>query len=259
MRLTNLNVGIYEFTGCAGDALTVVHSEDELLDFFSVVNVSSFLMAKADNVEEKLDVAVIEGSIATEDQIKHLKEIAARSKVIVAIGICASFGGIQAMKHGQGGWQERFKKVYGKSENEVGISKPFESRPISDFVKVDYIVPGCPIDKNQFFKVFTRLINGAPPEAMSVPVCVECKWKANECLLLKNVPCLGPITSSGCGAACPSYNLPCLGCWGPYEEANITAQYHLLKEKGFESEEIKARIRNYGGSKAAELLKEAGV
>ncbi len=254
MRLTDLKVGIYEFTGCAGDALTVVHSEDELLDFFSVVNVSSFLMAKSDNTEEELDIAVIEGSIATQEQAEHLKEIAARSKTIVTIGICSSFGGIQAMKTGLGGWQERFKKVYGKTEDEVGMSRPFESRPVSDFVKVDYIVPGCPIDKNQFFKVFTRLINGAPPEAMSVPVCVECKWGMNECLLLKDVPCLGPITASGCGAACPSYNLPCVGCWGPYEEANVTAQYHLLLEKGYKSDDIKARIRNYGGNKAAELL-----
>jgi sulfhydrogenase subunit delta len=258
MKKTNLKVGIYEFTGCAGDALTVIHSEDELLDFLTVVNVSSFLMAKSDNVEEKLDVAVLEGSISTEEQARHVREIAARSNTVVAIGICAAFGGIQAMKTGQGGWQERFRKVYGKSEDEVGNSKPMEAKPVSDFVKVDYIVPGCPIDKNQFLKIFTRLINGAAPEQLSIPVCVECKWNANECLLLKDVACMGPITASGCGAACPSYNLPCVGCWGLYDEANITAQYHLLLEKGFKSDDVKARIRNYGGSKAAELLKQVG-
>ncbi|MBN1504327.1 MAG: hypothetical protein JW952_04615 [Candidatus Eisenbacteria bacterium] len=256
MRKTNLKVGIYEFTGCAGDALTILHAEDELLDFLTVVDVSSFLMAKSDNVEGKLDIALLEGSISTEEQARHVKEIAARSKVIVAIGICAAFGGIQAMKTGQGGWEERFRKVYGKGPDEVGNSRPMEARPVGDFVKVDYVVPGCPIDKDQFLRTFTRIINGASPEQMSMPVCVECKWRGNECLLLKGVPCMGTITSSGCGAACPSYNMPCFGCWGLYNEANVLAQYHLLLEKGFKSDDIKARIRNYGGAKAAELLRD---
>jgi sulfhydrogenase subunit delta len=256
MKKTNLKVGIYEFTGCAGDALTVIHSEDELLDFLTVVNVSSFLMAKSDNVEEKLDVAVLEGSISTEEQARHVKEIAARSKTIVAIGVCAAFGGIQGMKIGQGGWEERFKKVYGRNPSDVGNSMPMEARPVGDFVKVDYVVPGCPIDKEQFLKIFTRLINGASPEQLSMPVCVECKWNGNECLLVKGAACMGTITACGCGAACPSYNIPCFGCWGLYDGANLTAQFHLLLEKGFKSEDIKTRIRNYGGSKAAELLKE---
>jgi sulfhydrogenase subunit delta len=256
MRRTNLKVGIYEFTGCAGDALAILHSEDELVDFFTVVNVSSFLMAKRDNVEEKLDVALIEGSITTEEQKEKLIEIASRSKQVFAIGICACFGGIQSMKLGLGGWEERFKKVYG--QDKIPIGKAFESRPIDDFVKVDGYIPGCPIDNQQFFHAFTRIINGNNPELYGFPVCMECKWKENQCLLVKNMLCLGPLTAAGCGGACPSYNIPCVGCWGPYEEANLLAQYHLLLEKGFKAEDIKGRVRNFGGKKIVEYLKQLG-
>ncbi|MFH0778535.1 MAG: hypothetical protein V2A71_07890 [Candidatus Eisenbacteria bacterium] len=256
MRKTGLKAGIYEFTGCAGDALTVVHSEDELVDFFTVVDVASFSMAQRNNVEGNLDVAFIEGSITTREQEKKLKEIASRSKTIVAIGTCACVGGLQSMNLELGGWEERFKKVYGRDR--VPIVDAFESQPVDNFVQVHYYVPGCPIDARQFFTAFTRLINGNPPELYGFPVCTECKWKENECLLLKDIPCLGPLTAAGCHAACPAHNLPCVGCWGPYEEANLLSEYHLLLEKGFTGEEIKRRVRNFGGKKILEHLKQLG-
>ena len=256
MKESKLKVGVYGFTGCAGDQLTIVHSEDELLDFFRSVDVCSFSMAQRNNREEQLDIALIEGSITTEEQKEKLKEIASRSRMIVAIGICACAGGIQSMKTGEGGWEARFKKVYG--DNPPAIVKAFESRPIDDFVKVDYYIPGCPIDKDQFLRAVSRLIHGNPPELYRFPVCMECKWRENECLLLKGIPCVGPLTAAGCRAACPSHNLPCVGCWGLYEESNMSAEHHLLLEKGFDIDEIKRRMRSFSGTKILDYFKQLG-
>jgi len=256
MKNNKLKVGVYGFTGCAGDQLTIVHSEDELLDFFSSVEVSSFSMAQRDNKEGKLDIALIEGSITTQEQKEKLEEIASRSTMVVAIGICACSGGIQAMKVGHGDWHERFKDVYGN--NPPTIVKAFESRPIDDFVKVNYYIPGCPIDKDQFLRALSRMIHGNRPELYRFPVCMECKWKENECLLLKGIPCVGPLTASGCRAACPSHNIPCVGCWGLYDEANLGAEYHLLLEKGFNMEEIKRRMRTFGGTKILDHFTKLG-
>ncbi|KPJ59685.1 MAG: hypothetical protein AMJ46_10050 [Latescibacteria bacterium DG_63] len=257
MRRTEMKVGIYEFTGCAGDALTIVHSEDELLDFFSVVDVCSFSMVQRDNREVELDIALIEGSITTREQKEKLIEVASRAKTVVAIGTCACVGGIQSMKLGLGGWEERFKKVYGQERPSIG--EAFESEPVDSFVEVHYYVPGCPIDRNQFLRAFTRIMNQDPPELYQFPVCMECKWKESKCLLLEGIPCLGPLTAGGCSAACPSHNLPCVGCWGPYEEGNLVSLYHLLLEKGFTSAEIKRRVRNYGGKKILEHLEKLGA
>ncbi len=256
MRERKLKVGVYGFTGCAGDQLSIIHSEDELLDFFSSVDVCSFSMAQRNNKEEDLDIAFIEGSITTEEQKKKLVEIDSRSATIVAIGICACFGGIQSMKVGEDDWKKRFNAVYG--ENPPKIVTAFESRPIDDFVTVDYYIPGCPIAKDQFQRAFSRLIHGNPPELCGFPVCTECKWKENECLLLKDIPCIGPLTTAGCGAICPSHNLPCVGCWGLYEEANCGAEYRLLLEKGFDMNEIKRRMRSFGGTKVLAHIEQLG-
>ncbi len=74
-------------------------------------------------------------------------------------------------------------------------------RPLSDFVKVDVAIPGCPMENSDFLRVTANLLNGDLPQFPVYPVCLECKMKENDCLLVKrNVPCAGPVTVAGCGA-----------------------------------------------------------
>ena len=247
-------VGLYGLTGCNGDQLTIVHTEDRLLDFFDSANVKSFSLAKSDNDDSELDIALVEGSISNQEQVEHVKEVRERSKFLVAIGNCACYGGIQAMELGGKGWDQRFKKVYG--DGFFKLRTPIESKPIDVFVKVDFYIPGCPINADQFFYCFAHFLQGDMPVFPDYPVCAECRWRENDCLLLKGILCLGPLTAAGCGACCLSNNLPCLGCWGPVEEANVGSEFNLLREKGFSVEEIKRRFRIHTGSGMMKPLKK---
>ena len=247
-----LKIGIYGFTGCAGDQLAILHWEDELLSIFNDADIKSFVMAKSDNEETELDIAFVEGSISTKEQIERIKEIRERSKIVVAIGDCACYGGIQAMYYGDGSYKERLKEVYG--DIKFTHDTPVESKPISDYITVDYIVPGCPISKEHFLSVFMKLVNGLIPDRYPMPVCMECKWKGNACLLLKGQPCLGPIISAGCGAICPSHNIPCIGCWGLVDDANLKSQIELLMEHGMKLDDIISRVKIFGGSEATKKL-----
>jgi sulfhydrogenase subunit delta len=151
------------------------------------------------------------------------------------------------MENEKNTWAARFKKVYGTKP--PTITKPFESKPVDAFIPVDYYLPGCPIDANQFLYNFARILRGLPIDIPKTPVCLECKWRENECLLLKNIMCLGPVTATGCNARCPSHNLPCVGCFGPADEGNLTSEFNLLKEKGFTFPEIERKLRMFGGVK----------
>lgn len=253
MEKKKLDIGLYGFTGCNGDQLVVVHSEDKLLDFFGAANVKSFSLAKSDNDESALDIAFIEGSICNQEQAEHVKHIRERSKLLVAIGSCACYGGIQSMQV-KPSWEARFKKIY--AENQLELRKPTPSKPVGDVVKVDFCVPGCPIDADQFFYIFGQLLHGNIPAMPDYPVCADCRWKENECLLLKGVFCVGPLTASGCGAVCPSHNLPCLGCWGPVKEGNVDSQFALIKEKGYSAEAIQNRFSMHSGTGISETLKK---
>jgi len=247
-------VGIYGFTGCAGDQLMILNCEDQLVDLFGATEIRSFVMAKSDNHEGDLDVAFIEGSISTEEQLKRLKEIRDRARLVVAIGTCACHGGPQAMKLGEGKWDEMYKKVYGSAK--IHVSKAFEAQPIDAFVKVDLYIPGCPIDKGEFLGSVSKLVAGRHPYLFTAPVCLECRWKENPCILYAGRFCGGPLTKAGCGAVCPSHNLPCVGCWGPTNDLNVSSEYKLLKEKGYDPDEILKKIRKFGGANVAKLLKD---
>ena len=247
-------IGVYGFTGCAGDRLMILNCEDQLVDLFGATEIRSFVMAKSDNHEGELDVALIEGSISTEEQLKRLKEIRERSKVMIAIGTCACHGGPQAMKLGEGKWEEMYKKVYGNAK--INVSKAFEAQPIDAFVKVDMYIPGCPIDKTEFLGAVSKLVAGRHPYLLKAPVCLECRWKENPCILYAGRFCAGPLTKSGCGAVCPTHNLPCVGCWGPTDDLNVSSEYQLLKEKGYDPDEIIKKIKKFGGARVAQLVKD---
>lgn len=254
MKEEKKRVGLYGFTGCNGDQLIVIHSEEKLLEFFGSAEIKSFSLAKSDNDDTELDIALVEGSVSNQEQSEHIKEIRKRTKMLVALGTCACYGGIQAMELGGKGWDSRFRKVYG--DNFFSNRTPIESKPIDVFVPVDYYIPGCPIDADQFFYCFAHFLEGDRPVFPDYPVCYDCRIRENDCLLLKGILCIGPLTAAGCGSRCPSHNLPCLGCWGPMKEANVTAEFNLLKEKGFSVEEIKRRFRMHSGSGMMKPLKK---
>jgi len=255
MNNTKPKIGIYEMTGCAGDALLIVDCENELIDIFNAADIQSFAMAMSNNTDGELDVALVEGSITTEKEIEELKDIRKRAKIVVAIGNCATHGGIQARFTDPEQWERNFREVYGDS-TEFSHTKAVQSKPIDAYIDVDFYLPGCPISKEQFLGFFTRILKGNPPEVYPSPVCVTCKLKENQCLLKNGELCLGPLTADGCGAICPSHNIPCYGCWGAVEGANARSEYHLLVEKGFSPEEIKKRMANFNGTKISQLYNQ---
>lgn len=248
-------LGIYGFTGCAGCQLSLLDCEDELVDLFSAADIKVFYEAMSNNDDEALvDIALVEGSINTNKQLQELKEIREKAKVLVAFGSCANHGGVQAMSLGDGNWENRFKQVYGDAKFTVAI--PREAQPIHKFVKVDAFIPGCPPSKIQMLRAITQLLFGNQPTYTNSPVCLECKFRENECLLNEGKLCLGPLTMGGCTAPCPTHNTPCIGCWGIIEEANHIAELKLLKEKGFKTEEIIRRFRMFGGSEIVEKIEK---
>ncbi len=249
-------IGIYSFSGCSGEQLVILECGAELFNLCDLTEIKSFPMAQSNNEYTLLDIGLLEGSITTERQKRELKEIRSHAKILVAMGICACFGGIQSMKLGEGGWKKRFQKVYGDEDKLFKTMKPLESKPCNAFVKIDYYIPGCPIDKKQFLHSITHVLNGSSPYLYQFSVCTECKWKENDCLLLRGLPCLGPLTRGGCGAACLCYNIPCVGCWGPAEVLNVPSEYRLLIEKGYTTEEIQRKFRKFGGAPMVECLKK---
>jgi coenzyme F420-reducing hydrogenase gamma subunit len=180
---------------------------------------------------EKLDVGIIEGNPITEDNVKTLKKLRARSNILAVIGNCAAMGGIPEIKNYQEG-KNTVKHVYKYLQ---GITNP-EIKEVDNFVKVDFTFPGCPINAEEFMKYFTELLKGKIPTIPDQAVCLECQKLGNRCLLLDKKPCFGPMILGGCNAVCPSSRMMCQGCRGLRLTGNATAMRATLKNMMTEEE-----------------------
>jgi len=251
-------VGIYGLTGCAGDQLVILNCEDELLDIVGALDIKFFPMAMAgidDNCP--LDIVFVEGTVVQPEDEEMLKKLRERATLLIAIGTCAVWGGIPAMKN-EIPREKLEMQVYGSAGQ---IFKTIVPQPLSSFVKVDLSISGCPIEKEQLLQGIASLLHGDVPRLPSYAVCTECKMEEYPCLLVeKGQFCLGPITVAGCKACCPSYGQPCRGCRGPVEEANVASEAKVLKEKGFTWVDIQNRLRTFAGqaeSSKMESIEEA--
>jgi sulfhydrogenase subunit delta len=232
-----LRAAFYSLTGCQGEYLTILGMEDILLDLLSLVDIAEFKLASSKEYDGKVDIAFVEGSVSTERDLEYIKRIRGNSKILVALGDCAVWGGIQASTSGQDP-KELMRSVYKTEKNLYGFLG--EHKGIPEVVPVDYEIQGCPIEGKEFARVLIDLVRDVKPELPDYPVCIECKVREIPCLIVeRGLPCLGPITVAGCDARCPSYNTACIGCRGPIrDEANVAGELEMLLRKGYDRERI---------------------
>jgi coenzyme F420-reducing hydrogenase gamma subunit len=113
------------------------------------------------------------------------------------------------------------------------------STPISAHIPVDLELQGCPISKEQLLQVVASLVRGTIPRLPGHPVCVDCKQKGNVCIVVRDkVPCMGPVTRTGCGVLCPSYGRGCYGCFGPSDNPQLGAFKQMMTDIGLSADQM---------------------
>jgi sulfhydrogenase subunit delta len=240
-------IAFFDFACCEGCQLQVVNLETEMLDVIGAVDIVQFREAMTEKSDDYA-IAFVEGSITREKDIPRLKKIREQAAVLVALGACATIGGVNCLKNFQPLDNVR-KYVYG---DKADWYETFAARPIDAVVPVDYYIHGCPIHKDEFVKVTKALLMGKKPEIPSYPVCVECKKAGNVCVFELGLKCLGPVTRAGCGAWCPSYRDNCVGCRGLVPDPNANAEKEVLQKYGLTVEQAIGQFRIFlGYSEAA--------
>jgi len=236
-------VAIFDFACCEGCQLQIVNLEEEILDLVGAVDVVQWREAMSEKSEE-FDIAIVEGSITRPSDEERLRDIRAKAKILIALGACATTGGINKLKNNFD-LEDVKKCVYGKDAGmahlETGLTKA-----VDEVVKVDYKVHGCPIDRKEFTYVVRCLLMGKEPEIPEWPVCVECKAKGNVCVWEYGQVCLGPITRAGCDARCPSSGFRCFGCRGYVDNPNVDAAKEVIEKYGLDVEELKSKMVLFG-------------
>ncbi len=234
---------IISLTGCSGCISTLI-----LLDIFPqfLERTEILYFPFISDVKEigKCDIALIEGCISEKSEINSLKNIRKSAKRVYALGSCAAFGGI------------------------LSLSDKKNAEPISNFIEIDGIIPGCPPPSKLLGNCLIKLIENKEIELPEKNLCVSCPLNGtleldfktlvkklypspdeivppeenSECFLKKGILCLGPITREGCEYKCIEQGIPCEGCMGPVSKdyfANVINYLSLI--------ELSDDLKNYKG------------
>jgi sulfhydrogenase subunit delta len=236
-------IAVFDFACCEGCQLQIVNLEEEILDLLGAADVVEWREAMSEQSRE-YDIAIIEGSITRPEDEKRLNVIRSRAKILVALGACATIGGVNKLKN-RFDLDEVKEYVYGRSAGMPHLETA-PTKAVDEVVKVDYKVHGCPIDRKEFTYVVRCLLMGKKPEIPEYPVCVECKAKGNACLWEYGQVCLGPVIRAGCGARCPSSGFRCFGCRGYVGEPNVDAARDVIDKYGLTVEALKTKMVLFG-------------
>jgi len=228
-----VKVNIISLTCCAGCVSSFLNAGDALLEIlsgdFEIVYSPTFVDLK--EIPE-VDLSIVEGGVRTVGDEELIKEVRAKSRILLALGICATHGGITSL-----GNIASVKKLLEK-EYFLPVSTKLPELedlmyPICNFVDVDYYIPGCPPMPFLIVHSLKSIASGKTPIRHQSLVCTECHRKiipaklgrlygiyekeANPelCLVSQGFVCLGSLAREGCGAPCPRAGFTCFGCRGP--------------------------------------------
>jgi len=234
--------------GCSGCHISLLDLNEELLDLLEVVDLKASPIQDVKEIPE-VTVGIVEGCVSNSHNIEVLKKIREKSKVLVALGTCACFGGIAGIRNLYSkaevlnrAYEEAPSVTDGKIPGSSSIPDLLEDvGPIHKYVTVDYYIPGCPPLPSMIKDVLLALVNGVEPVLPQKSLCDECGRSHSEmlapkrefitdsvtsvmeletidpekCFLEQGVMCMGPATREGCHARCLRGNMPCRGCMGP--------------------------------------------
>ncbi|MBI6545844.1 MAG: oxidoreductase [Cyanobacteria bacterium NC_groundwater_1444_Ag_S-0.65um_54_12] len=277
-------IAVWKFASCDGCQLSLLDCEDELLSLAAVIRIAYFPEATSAELAPPYDISLVEGSITTAHDSARIQQVRESSQLLVAMGACATAGGIQALRNFSH-VEEFAAKVYAHPEYlehrsiDLAHSPPAlraagdplcgqdrlsgapgilnRATAIAEHVPVDYELRGCPINKRQLLEVLNALLNGRRPEIPTHSLCLECKLQGVSCVMVSHgIPCLGPVTQAGCGALCPAYQRGCYGCFGPSESPNTAALSEALLQIGWQRADVMRAFRSFNAAAAA--FRQAG-
>jgi len=197
-------------------------------------------------------IGIVTGGVNNREHLTVLREMRKKCSLLIALGTCATHGGIPALMNGQDrqeSWKSIFRTVStdpGAEVPEVEVPPPLDRVYACDEkVKIDMQLPGCPPNPELIAELLLSIVDGRSPVFPGRSVCDRCPTRREgrgavgkvkrfienvafepgapvsgmRCLLEQGFMCMGPVTAAGCGSegvpACISARVPCRGCFGP--------------------------------------------
>lgn len=158
--------------GCAGCHMSFLDIDERIVTLSELVEFTSSPVTDLKHPpEDGVTVGILEGAICNTHNIKVAREMRERCDILIAVGDCATFGGVPAMRN-LVGTEEALRRAYIETESTIDglipdspeLGRPLDMvMPVDKVVKVDLFIPGCPPRADAFYYALTELIAGRTP------------------------------------------------------------------------------------------------
>jgi len=155
--------------GCSGCHMSLLDMDERLIELSSQFRLVYSPLVDRKTFPEHVDVTLVEGAVASVDDLKKIRKIREHTRVLVSLGDCALTGNVSAMRNSCG-VQPVMLRVYEQNADlqkqvpTVGVPALLERvRPVHEVVPVDVFVPGCPPSADTIYQVLSELLAGKVP------------------------------------------------------------------------------------------------
>ncbi len=166
--MSKLSLATVWLDGCSGCHMSFLDMDERLLELAEAVDVVYSPLVDAKDYPDQVDIALVEGAVASVDDEKKIAKIRAHTKTLVAMGDCAITGNVPSMRNPIGP-QAILERAYIENVTAqpqipcVVVPRLLKVvRPIHEYVKVDVYLPGCPPSADTFYAAIKALIKGEP-------------------------------------------------------------------------------------------------
>lgn len=157
--------------GCAGCHMSLLDMDAAIIPLARKIDIVYGPLVDAQEIPTDVDVTLVEGAVSSQEDVSRIQNIRAHTHILIALGDCAVTSNVPAMRNTVP-VNKLLQRVYvdGAQEGKVipteGVPQLLKhARPVHEFVKVDYHLPGCPPPAKTIAGVITDLLEGRKPDA----------------------------------------------------------------------------------------------
>lgn len=158
--------------GCSGCHMSFLDLDEWLIELAQMADVVFSPLADIKIFPENVDVTLVEGAVANEDNFHFIQLVRARSRVVVSFGDCAVTGNVTALRNVLGSARSVLERGYVEladvhpqipSEHDIVPRLLERVMPVHQVVPVDFFLPGCPPPAERIRAVLEAVLQGKPP------------------------------------------------------------------------------------------------
>jgi len=156
--------------GCSGCHMSLLDMDERLVELSAQFELVYSPLVDTKTFPEQVDLAVVEGSVSTDEDEHKIRLIRTHTGTLVSLGDCAVTGNVPAMRN-EFPVEAVFDRAY-KENVALQAQNPSQGlpvllkrvRPVHEVVRVDVIVPGCPPSADTIYTVLSELLAGRTPD-----------------------------------------------------------------------------------------------